>query len=399
MRVTNHPIEELGAISVATGMETDFYALLGVARNASDEELKKAYRKLARELHPDANPGDEAAEERFKQITLAYEVLRDPQRRQRYDQFGIDGVRGTTGGGGGGQDPFGFGMDLGDLFDAFFGGGSPFGGGSGRRDKKGPPPGPDVEAAVALTFEQAVFGGQTEVSLRLPVTCETCGGVGAASGTEPAACSNCQGQGEVRRVRQSLLGQVVTASPCGRCQGTGTEITSPCSTCRGEGRKTAERTYTVDIPAGVDRGQTLRLPGRGAAGARGGQSGDLYVRIDVRNHDRFQRDGYDLKCELKIAMTQAALGARMKLQTLDGEEEIHVDPGTQAGKIYRFRGKGVPRVDGRGRGDLLITLLVDTPTKLTKDQEYLLRELAEKRGEEAGPDEPGIFGKFKDAFR
>lgn len=384
---------------MATGMETDFYALLGVSRNASDEELKKAYRKLARELHPDANPGDAAAEEKFKHVSLAYEVLKDPERRRRYDQFGVDGVRGTGSGGGAG-DPFGFsGMDLGDIFDAFFGGGgSPFGG-AGRRTRTGPPPGPDVEASVLLEFEQAVFGGQTQVTLRLPVTCGTCEGSGAAPGTDPVTCGTCQGQGEVRRVRQSLLGQVVTASPCNRCSGTGQEVTTPCPSCHGEGRRTEEKTHTVEIPAGVDSGQTLRVSGKGAAGARGGAAGDLYIRIEVKPDARFTREGYDLHHELRVAMTQAALGARIKLTTLDGQEDIHIDPGTQAGKVYKIKGKGVPHVNGRGRGDLLVRLFVETPTNLTRDQKYLLSDFAEKRKEDAGTTEPGVIGKFKEVFK
>ncbi len=383
-------------------METDFYALLGVSRTATDDELKKAYRKLARELHPDSNPNDAEAEERFKQVTLAYEVLRDPERRQRYDRYGIDGVRGTGSAGGGAGDPFaGMGdMGLGDLFDAFFGGGSPFGSSGGqRRGRGGPPAGSDVEATVVLDFEQAVFGGQREITLRVPVVCDVCEGSGAEPGTEPTECTMCQGQGEVRRVRQSILGQVVTASPCTRCQGTGREIATPCPTCHGEGRRTLERAYTVDIPAGVDRGQTLRLQGKGAAGPRGGPPGDLYIRIDVKPHDRFERHQYDLHFELHAAMTQAALGAHIVVPTLDGQEDVFIDPGTQTGRVYKFRGKGVPYLDGRGRGDLVITLFVDTPEKLNKEQQEVLLSLAELRGEDVGTPENGLFGKIKGAFK
>ena len=340
---------------MASTTEEDFYALLGVGRNCTEDDLKKAYRKLARELHPDANPGDAAAEEKFKKVALAYEVLRDPQRRQQYDTYGINGIRGAGAGGGSQEDIFGFGgMNLGDLFDSFFGGqgSSPFGGG-GRRGPAGPPPGPDVEAFLSLSFEEALFGGEKEVKLKLPVTCATCDGSGAAAGTSPVTCSTCEGQGEVRRVRQSILGQMVTSSPCPQCAGTGQNIQSPCPDCRGEGRRTQERAYPVEIPGGIDRGQTLRITGRGGAGARGGPTGDLYVRIDVAPDDRFQRDGHDLVHVLNISMVQAALGAHIKLKTFDGAEDIYIDAGTQNGKVFKFRGKGVPVLNSRGQGDWL----------------------------------------------
>jgi molecular chaperone DnaJ len=376
--------------------ETDFYALLGVARDATDDQLKKAYRKVARELHPDANPGDKEAEERFKQVTLAYEVLRDPDKRARYDQFGIDGIRGAAGGGGAGG--FGFeGMNLGDIFDAFFGGAgaNPFG---QQRRGGASPRGQDMEMTVALEFETAVFGGTIDVTLRLPVACDVCEGSGAAPGTSAETCTECGGAGEVRRVRQSILGQVVTAQPCPRCSGTGSQISSPCSTCHGEGVRTKEQTYSVDIPAGIDHGQTLRLTGKGAAGPRGGTPGDLYLHMNVSPHDRFGRQGNDLVHALHIPFTQATLGAHLSLETLDGTEEFSVEPGTQTGKMLRFRGRGVPRVDGRGRGDLIVQVFVDTPTKLAKEEEELLRQLAALRNEKVSEDQ-GFLGKIKDAFR
>lgn len=375
--------------------EIDFYELLGVSRGASDDELKKAYRKVARKLHPDANPGDKEAEERFKQVTFAYEVLSDPERRARYDQFGIDGIKNS--GGGSGFGPGFEGMDLGDIFSAFFGGGSPFGGGTRR--SSGPPRGQDMETSVTLEFEKAVFGGEVEVSLRLPTACDECQGTGAAPGTSADTCAECNGAGEVRRVRQSILGQVVTASACPRCQGTGQTIASPCSKCHGDGVRTVEQTFTVDIPAGIDHGQTLRLPGKGAAGPRGGVAGDLYLHVAVQPHDRFGRQGNDLVHALHIPMTQAALGAQFTLDTLDGSEEISIEAGTQSGKLMRFRGKGVPRVDGRGRGDLVVQVLVDTPTKLSKEEDELLRQLATLRGEQVNDEETGLIGKIKDAFR
>ena len=383
----------------------DFYELLGVARSATEDEIKRAYRKLARELHPDANPGDATAEERFKEVTLAYETLRDPERRRRYDMFGPEGLRGTGAGGGGAGDPFaGFGGGggaggFGDIFDAFFGAGSPFGGASGRGGRGGPVRGGDAEVRIALDFEEAVFGAQKELEVRLPVACTTCSGSGARAGTTPTRCTQCNGSGEVRRVRQSILGQMVTASPCPTCGGMGEEIASPCADCRGDGRVVEERTLLVDVPAGVDNGATLRLTGRGAAGPRGGPAGDLYVHIVVRPHERFGRDGYDLVHELHVPLTQAALGAEFPFETLDGTEELSVPAGTQTGKVFKLRGRGVPHVDGRGRGDLLVQVVVDTPVGLTPTQEELLRSLAAERGESVAEPETGFFSKLRSAFK
>jgi molecular chaperone DnaJ len=374
----------------------DFYALLGVSKNASADEIKKAYLRLARELHPDAKPGDVEAEERFKQINLAYEILRDPERRRQYDMFGVSGLRGGGGAGSGG-DPFG-GFAAGgfsDLFDAFFGGGMSGGG----RSRSGPRKGEDAEATVVLDFAQAVFGAQHELSVRLPQTCETCLGTGARPGTTPVSCRECGGSGEVRRVRQSFLGQMVTSSPCGRCGGTGEEITSPCVDCRGEGRKREERSFVVDIPAGVDEGSTLRLPGRGAGGFRGGPPGDLYVHLRVRPHTLLTRRGVDLLAVVHVAMTQAALGVTVPFETLDGEEELIIPPGSQSGREIRLRGRGVPVLQGRGRGDLIITIMVDTPTDLTKEQDELVRRLAELRGEPVAPPDAGLMSKLRGAFK
>jgi molecular chaperone DnaJ len=371
-------------------MAADYYEILGVDRSASPDDLKKAYRRLARELHPDTNP-DPVAEERFKEVALAYETLSDPERRRRYDTFGAEGP------GQGGFDPFG-GGGLGDIFDAFFGGGaSPFGG--GRGGPSGPPRGTDLELSLELSFEEAVFGVAREVSVRLPVPCEVCAATGAEPGTSPITCVECGGAGQVRRVRQSILGQMVTAGPCSRCAGSGQVVQSPCSACRGEGRVTEERTYTVDVPRGVDDGTSLRLTGRGSAGPRGGPSGDLYVHLRVRPHDRFVRDGYDLVDELHLSMTQAALGADVRYDTLDGEEELSISPGTHSGRVFRLRNKGVPRVDGRGRGDLHVHVVVDTPDDLDEQQEQLLRQLAALRGESVAPAEHGLLSRLKGAFK
>ena len=374
-------------------MAADYYGLLGVAPTATAEEIKKAFRARALELHPDTNP-DPSAEDRFKEVALAYETLSDPDRRQRYDRYGPEAATGAGG------DPFaGFGgAGLGDIFEAFFGGGgSPFGGGQTRRT--GPARGADMEVAVEISFEDAVFGAARDVTLRVPVTCGACSGNGAAPGTVPKQCGECNGTGQVRRVRQSILGQMVTAGPCSSCGGRGQTVAQVCPDCRGEGRRTEERTYTVDVPAGVDAGSTLRLTGRGAAGPYGGPSGDLYVHLRVRSSDRFTREGYDLHGDLHVPMTAAALGLVAPFEALDGEEQVTIPPGTQTGRVFRVRGRGVPHVDGRGRGDLLVTVVVDTPTDLSSTQEEFLRTLAADRGENVAAPESGLLSKLRSAFK
>jgi molecular chaperone DnaJ len=368
---------------------SDFYALLGVGRTATESEIKSAYRRLARELHPDANPNDPEAHERFKEVSMAYEVLSDPEKRQRYDMFGAAGV-GGAGGAGNAEDIFSGG--LGDIFEQFFGSG--FGGGRSN----GPMRGADAEAVIDLTFEEAVFGADKEVALRLPVLCATCSGSGAADGTAPTNCPQCGGTGEVRRVRQSILGQMVTSGRCNQCNGLGTIIASPCKDCRGDGRRMEERVEVVTVPAGIDHGQTLRSPGRGAAGPRGGPAGDLYLHARVQPHDHFERDGLDIHTELHIPMTQAALGAEIEVDTLEGPEAITIAPGTQSGAVLRMRGRGVPHTNGRGRGDFHIHLAVDTPTDLNAETDQLLRKLAELRGEKVSDAPHGLFKKIKSAF-
>jgi molecular chaperone DnaJ len=370
---------------------TDYYELLEVSSQATSDEIKRSYRRLARQYHPDNNPGDETAEARFKEIALAYEVLSDPDRRARYDQFGPEGAAGGGAGAGFGAGGFG------DIFEQFFGGGAGFGGG-GRRPS-GPPPGADLEARVTLDFEQAVFGAEEPVTVRTAVACETCEATGAAPGTHAETCSQCQGAGQVRQVRQSILGQMVTAGPCPQCNGLGQTIADPCPDCRGEGRIIEERTYNVDIPAGVDSGSTLRLTGMGAVGPRGGATGDLYVHLRVRDHPRFERAGLDLHHDLHIPFTQAVLGAHLPFETLDGEEDLVIPKGTQSGRTFRLRGRGVPHVHGRGRGDLVVTAVVDTPTDLDQEQDELLRRLAELRGEEVAPPDKGVFSKLRSAFK
>ncbi len=374
----------------------DFYELLGVSRTATPDEIKKAYRQRARELHPDANPGDAAAEERFKEVARAYEVLSDAEARQRYDRFGEQGV----GGAGSGNGDFfnGGGGGLGDLFDAFFGGSSPFGarGGGGP---VGPPRGQDLEVVADVSFEQAVFGATVGVNVRTAERCDDCGGSGAGAGTQPVTCSECNGRGQVQRVRQSLLGQMVTSSACPRCGGLGQIIATPCPSCSGEGRRITEKTYQVDVPAGVDTGSTLRLTGRGAVGPRGGGAGDLYVHIRVAEHDVFTRHGDDLFAAIPVSIAQAALGTKVVLTTLDGDEEIIVPAGTQPGREFVFRNRGVHRLQGRGRGDLRVSVDVRVPTKLTEFETELLTKLAESRNEAVGTGEHGgLFSRIKSAF-
>jgi molecular chaperone DnaJ len=369
-------------------MATDYYELLGVARDASDADIKRAYRQLARQYHPDANPDDPEAEARFKEIARAYETLCDPQRRANYDRFGADGPAGMGG------DPFG-GGGLGDIFEAFFGGG--FGNGGGRQ-QGGPPRGSDLEVVAELDFETAVFGGEASVSVTTLLACATCEATGAAPGTSPVKCETCSGTGQVRRVRQSILGQMVTASVCSQCGGLGEMIASPCADCGGQGRTREQRTYTVEVPAGVDDGATLRLSGRRGR-PRGGSAGDLYVHLRVKPHDRFARDGDDLVHELHLPVTQAALGAELEFATLDGDEMVTIPAGTATGRVMRLRGKGVPRLHGRGRGDLRLHVMVDTPTDLSDEEEELLRRLAELRGEAVAAADSGLFSRIKSAFR
>ena len=370
----------------------EHYDILGVSRQATEAEIKKAYRKLAREFHPDANPGDAEAEARFKEIANAYEVLGDPERRARYDRFGDDGL-----GGSGGQqgNPFGAG-GLGDIFETFFGGGNPFGGPSGP---SGPPRGEDLETALNIDLRDAVFGGEQTVNVRTAIACDPCEATGAEPGSGTSRCGECGGSGQVQRVRQSILGQMVSASQCPTCSGRGETIDHVCKVCKGEGRKIETVSYTVDVPAGVDSGSTLRLTGRGAVGPRGGATGDLYVHINVEEDENFLRDGHDLLLRQPIGFAQAALGAELLIETLEEPETLLVPAGTHSGRRFRLRGHGVPMINGRGRGDLLVELVVATPSDLTDEQDALLRQFAELRGEEVAPADPGFFSKVKSAFK
>jgi molecular chaperone DnaJ len=365
----------------------DYYEVLGVSRGATSDDIKRAYRRRAMEYHPDRNP-DGSAQEKMAEVNKAYAALSDPERRARYDRYGTDeepaGFAGSPFGGGGG---------LGDLFDAFFGGS-----GFTNAQSSGPPRGEDLETTVELAFEEAVFGAEHEVTVRTAVRCEPCGATGAAPGTSPQPCTDCGGTGQVRRVRQSLLGQVMTTGPCGRCGATGQVILQRCESCRGDGRVIESASLNVEVPAGVDRGTRLRLSGRGAVGPRGGPPGDLYVNLDVAPHPRFERHRLDLVEQFPISVAQAALGATIPYETLDGPEELNVARGTSTGSTVRFRGRGVPDVRGRGRGDLIVQLVVETPSDLSSEEEQLLRRLAELRGESVNP--PGGFmSRIRSALR
>jgi len=371
----------------------DLYELLEVERNASPDDIKKSYRRLARQYHPDANPGDAEAEARFKEVASAYEVLSDPGKRSQYDQYGEAGSFNFS-------DPFGSGSGgLGDLFDAFFGG-NPFGaggagGGGGRRGPSGPPRGQDIEASAVLEFADAAFGCEQEVAIRTAVPCDDCGSTGAQPGTGVETCSDCGGAGEVRTVRQTVLGQIVAAAPCRRCSGLGQVIPMPCAACSGNGRIVTDKVLKVDVPAGVDEGSTLRLSGQGPVGVRGGPPGDLFVRLHLRPDDRFERHGIDIVTTIPIGVPQAALGATISINTLDGPEDLTVAKGTQPGRQIRMRGRGVPRLGGRGRGDLIVVLDVVIPTDLDDEQEDLLRRLATLRGEEVAPAQEGFFSRLR----
>ena len=376
--------------------DTDLYELLGVGRDATDDELKRAYRKKARQFHPDTNHAGSQDDEQFKEISLAYEVLRDPERRARYDRFGHAGVFGQGAGGPAAGDPFGTG-GLGDLFDAFFNG---MGGAQQGRRRTGPVPGPDAELVVDLTFREAVFGVQRQVDVTVPVHCDTCEGTGAQPGTSVTRCPECDGAGELRRVRQSILGQVITAVPCPRCQGTGQSVESPCTECRGEGRRNDTRTLTVDIPAGGDDGSTLRLAGHGPAGFRGGPNGALFVHLAVTPDEVFQRSGVDLHATVHVPMALAALGGSVPFDTLDDSRDLAIAGGTQSGAVLTLKGLGVPKVRGRGRGDLYAHIQVDTPTDLDDEQRELLIRLAAARSESLGeaPQHEGLFSKLRSAL-
>jgi molecular chaperone DnaJ len=372
----------------------DYYATLGVRRDASQEEIKKAYRRLARELHPDVNP-DPETQERFKEINQAYEVLSDTSKRRMYD-LGADPFGGGAAGAGAGG--FGAGFPFSDIMDAFFGSA-----GAARGPRSRARRGRNATIRVELDLSEAAFGTTREIVVDTAVLCEVCQGSGTAAGTHPDTCDMCHGRGEVSQVTRSFLGQVMTSRPCPQCGGYGSVIRHPCMECSGEGRVRTRRTIKVRIPAGVEDGTHIQLAGEGEIGPGGGPAGDLFLEIAERAHPIFERRGDDLHCTVHIPMTAAALGTSLTVETLDGPEEIDVRPGTQAGQVIPMYGKGIHRLNENGRGDLLIHVNVETPAKLDPQQEELLRELAKLRGEERpsgkfSPGQQGFFSRLRDAF-
>jgi molecular chaperone DnaJ len=354
----------------------DLYDILAVKRDATQDDIKRAYRKLAREHHPDVNGAPEA-EERFKEIAGAYEILSDPEKRQRYDAFGQSG-------GPAGQQF----TDIQDIFDMFFGGGFTSGGGrSGRasRTRRGE----DLQTMMVLSFTEAAFGVRKEIQLERMVVCDRCLGNGAELGTAPIACRTCGGTGQLQQMRRSIFGTVMTAAPCQTCEGTGQEVPDKCERCYGDGRRREPATVAVDVPAGVADGMELRVGGAGNAGRADGQPGDLFVGIRVEPSLAFERRGQDLLAILDLSMTQVALGADVEVETLDGVEHIRIDPGTESGTVIRLRGKGVPNLNRRGRGDLFVTVHVITPTELSREERKLFERIAELRDEQTSKREPG----------
>ncbi len=369
--------------------ERSYYDILGVDRSATDADIKRAFRKLAQQWHPDVSQ-EAGAADRFKEINEAYQVLSDPQRRQAYAMFGRAGV------GDMGESPFGAGFaGFGDLFDAFFGG---MGGAAGtRRGRR--PSGSDLRYDLRITFEEAVLGTEKEVEFELLDRCQTCGGAGTAPGTSATTCPQCGGRGEVRTVRQTMLGQMVNVTPCPRCRGEGRVIETPCETCKGEGRVERSKKLRVQIPAGIDEGHQIRLSGEGEAGPRGGPPGNLYVAVHVTPHPALRREGTELFHEVRVSMAQAALGTKVMVPTVEGDEEIEVKPGTQPGTEMRLRGRGVPHLRRPGtRGDLHVLVNVAVPTRLNKKQRQLLEQLALESGEEVLAGQGGIFDKVRDAL-
>ena len=359
----------------------DYYEVLGIQKGASEDEIKKAYKKLARKYHPDMNPGDKEAEEKFKEVNEANEVLSDPEKKARYDQFGFAGVDPNYGAGAGGAGGFGGGFDfgdLGDIFGSFFGGG--FGGGQ-RRNPNAPQRGESIRASVSVSFTDAAFGCEKSVTLERSEMCGTCKGNGCAPGTTPEVCPDCHGTGTVQVRRQTPMGVFASNGPCRKCGGTGRLIHQPCPDCRGGGTVRKRKTIQVTIPAGIDHGQTISLRGQGNAGKNGDPAGDLLITVMVQPHDLFRRDGVDVFCEAPITFTQAVLGAELEIPTIDGKVKYSIPEGTQTGTVFRLKGKGIPVLNGRGRGDQYVTVTIETPRNLNKEQKEALRKFSETVGE------------------
>ena len=375
----------------------DYYEVLGVTKGASDDEIKKAYRKLAKENHPDLHPGDKACEERFKEINEAYEVLSDPDKKARYDQYGHAAFDPNAGFGGGGAGGFG---DFGDIFSDIFGGGfggfgDIFGGGGGRASN-GPRKGENIRTNVSISFEEAAFGCKKDVTVARVEQCPDCKGSGCAPGTTPEVCPDCGGTGSVRTAQRTPFGMVQSTGPCQKCRGTGKIIHQPCPSCHGMGSVRRQHKLNVTIPAGIDDGQTVSVRGQGSAGANGGPAGDLLVFIIVRPHARFERDGSNVVMEQEVSYAQAALGAEIEVPTLDGNVKLNIPEGTQTGSVFRMKGKGIPFLRGGGRGDQYVSVKIAVPKNLTASQKELLRQFAASVGDDVSESHGGgIFGKKK----
>lgn len=383
----------------------DYYEVLGVQKGASDDELKRAYRQLAKKYHPDLNPGDKEAEAKFKEANEAYEVLSNKEKRQRYDQFGFAGVDPNYAGGAGAGQAGGFGGfgggfggfgDLGDLFGDLFGGG--FGGSSRVRDPNGPIRGEHQNTRIDISFMEAVKGCTRDIPVQRLETCSECGGSGAKKGTSPETCSNCHGTGQVTVRRQTAIGVMQMQQPCQKCGGTGKVIKTPCQKCGGRGRVRVNKTIRVNVPAGIDDGQTFAVRGQGDGGLNGGPAGDLRVSVSVRPDPLFERDGYDIWCEIPVSFTQAALGDDIVVPTVDGKVSYHVPEGTQSGTVFRLRDKGVPSLNGRGRGDQYVRVVVEVPKGLNKGQKEKLKAFDDALADKNYAKRKSFTERLKDYF-
>ena len=378
----------------------DYYEVLGVDKSVSEDELKKAYRKAAKKYHPDLNPGDEAAAESFKEVNEAYEVLSDKEKRARYDQFGHAGVDPNFGAGGGyGGGGFGFDGDfgdLGDIFSSFFGGG--FGGGGRRNNPNAPRRGNDTAAAVTISFEEAAKGCEKTVKVTKIESCKECGGSGAEKGSAPKTCPVCHGSGQVSATQRTPFGVMQTQKVCDHCHGSGKIIDKPCRTCAGKGRIRHTIDQKVEIPAGIDDGQVINLRGGGDAGVNGGPAGDLRINVNVRPHPIFERNGYDVYCEIPITFTQAALGAEITVPTLDGKVKFQIHEGTQPGDEFKLRGKGIQRLHYSGKGDQYVKITVEVPKDLSKAQKEKLKEFDQATDDKNYKKRKSFMDKVKDFF-
>ena len=372
----------------------DYYEVLGVSKGASEDEIKKAYRQAAKKYHPDLNPGDKEAEVHFKEVNEAYEVPSDPQKKARYDQFGHAGVDPNFGAGGYGGAGFdGEDFDLGDIFSSFFGGGGR------RQNPNAPRRGSDVGASVVISFEESARGCKKQVNVQLVTTCDECGGSGAAKGTSSRTCAQCGGSGQVRTQQRTPFGVVQTQSVCPSCHGRGKTIDTPCRKCSGSGQVRKPATIGINIPAGIDDGQVISIRGKGNAGQNGGPAGDLQVQVSVRPHPLFERQGYDILCDLPLTYAQVALGAEVSVPTLDGKVPYTIKEGTQPGETFRLKGKGFPYINGRGRGDLLVHVTVEVPRNLNSEQKKLLKSFEESMTDSNYQKRKSFFDKIKDAFK